>query len=191
MKLVRIALIAGTVGAIAAGLALPVLAQPGPDAPRRPAPGFAMGEAFARADSNNDGQVSRDEGWAWLQAQFATLDTNRDSGVTMEEANAFWQARRGGNRPMPERAREHGQGMFRALDANSDGRVTLEEVRPFAEAMFRARDANTDGQLSREEVQPRRMHHRHHGSGDDRRGPARMPGSPGAPGSQGAPGSSN
>ncbi|WP_170984882.1 EF-hand domain-containing protein [Roseomonas sp. AR75] len=183
MKTSRIALVAGA-AVIAGALALPAFAQPGPgqgrgpDGPRRGAPGFAMGEAFARADTNADSQVSRDEGWVWLQARFAEVDGNRDGGVTIEEFRAYVQTRMGGRTP-PAGAREQGeqrgQAMFRVLDVNSDGRVTLEEIRPFAEAMFRSRDANSDGQLTRQEVMPRRAsHHRGphgHGQGGERRGP--------------------
>ncbi|PWS37260.1 hypothetical protein DFH01_10415 [Falsiroseomonas bella] len=185
MKTSRIALLAGA-AVIAGALALPAIAQPGPGqgpgpgagGPGRGAPGFAMGEAFGRADTNGDRQVSRDEGWTWLSARFAEIDTNRDGGVTVEEFRAYAQQRMGGRTPpaeMRERAEQRGMGMFRALDVNGNGSITLEEIRPFAEAMFRARDTNADGQLSRQEVMPRRAgSHRgghHHGQGGERRGP--------------------
>ncbi len=48
--------------------------------------------------------------------------------------------------------------MFRALDANADGRLTPEEVRPAVEARFRAADANGDGAVTREEVPQRHAH---------------------------------
>ncbi len=176
MKTSRIVLLAGA-ALLVAGTGLPALAQPGP---RHGAGGFAMGEAFARADTNNDGRVSRDEGWTWLQARFAEVDANRDGGVTIEELRAYVDARRG-NRPGPrpemrEQMEQRGAAMFRALDANSDGKVTLDELRPFAEAMFRARDTNSDGALTREEVSFRRDGGHHHrgpgmGPGGDRRGP--------------------
>jgi Ca2+-binding EF-hand superfamily protein len=183
----RIVLLAGAALLVAGTAALPALAQPGP---RGGGGGFAMGEAFARADTNNDGRVSRDEGWAWLQARFAEVDANRDGGVTIEELRAYMDARRG-NRPGPrpearQQMEQRGAAMFRALDVNSDGKVTLEELRPFAEAMFRARDANSDGALSREEVSVRRDAGHHHrgpgmgpgmGPGGERRGapPAAQP----------------
>jgi Ca2+-binding EF-hand superfamily protein len=187
MKTSRIALLAGA-ALVAGTLSLPAFAQPapgqgpGPGGPGRGAPGFAMGEAFGRADANGDRQVSRDEGWTWLSARFVEVDTNRDGGITIEEFRTYAQARMGGRTPpaeMRERAEQRGQSMFRALDVNADGRVTIEEIRPFAEAMFRARDLNADGQLSREEVMPRRAgYHRgghHHGQGGDRRGPPAQP----------------
>jgi hypothetical protein len=171
----RIALLSATALMLAVG-ALPVLAQPGPGdrGPAHGGRGFAMGEAFARADANNDGQVSRDEGWTWLQARFQEVDADRDRGVTIEEMRTYAQARMG-NRGPQQRAERHGQGMFRALDANADGKVSLEEIRPFAEAMFRARDANADNALTREEIRPARgMRGGHHQHGD-RRGPPPAP----------------
>ncbi len=60
--------------------------------------------------------------------------------------------------------------MFRALDANSDGRLTLDEVRPAAEARFRAADANGDGAVTREELPQR---HAQRGPGAEPRNPGR------------------
>lgn len=184
MKTTRIALFAaGTLALVGATAAvLPAAAQPGPGpgGPRmergyhhhfhhvRAGHGFALGEAFARADADNDGRVTLEEARAWLQARFNEVDANGDGGVTLEEVQAYWQAKsgRGGQAEqaqprregrMPERGQARFAAMFRALDANSDGRVTFEEVLPFAEAMFRARDANGDGALSREEIRPGRM----------------------------------
>ncbi len=176
----KIGLLTGAALILAAG-ALPVLAQPAPNAgaapPPPPARGFAVGEAFARADANNDGRVTLEEGRAWLAARFQEVDANRDGGVSLEEFTAYAQARMGGRTPPPQ-AQQHGAAMFRAVDANGDGRVTLQEITPFAEAMFRARDANGDGALSREEVRPEHRGPRHHHAGpgpEGRRGPPPAP----------------
>jgi Ca2+-binding EF-hand superfamily protein len=201
MKSTRTAWLAGAALLASAAVALPALAQSGPG-PRHGG-GFAAGEAFARADANNDGRVTRDEGWSWLQARFTEVDTNRDGGVSIEEFRAYAQSRMGNRTPpaeMRERMEQRGAGMFRALDVNGDGRVTLEEMRPFAEAMFRARDTNNDGALTREEVRPARYEGHHHhrgpgygpgmmGPGGERRGPpaGAQPGAPAQPAPQGAP----
>ncbi|WP_270938442.1 EF-hand domain-containing protein [Falsiroseomonas oryzae] len=194
MKTSRIALLAGAALIAGGAFALPALAQPGPGAGpgghHRGGGGFAAGEAFARADTNNDSRVSRDEGWTWLQARFVEIDANRDGGVTIEEFRAYARTRMGGRTPPAEaqqRAEQRGQGMFRALDANGDGRISLEEIRPFAEAMFRARDTNSDGFLSREEAMPRRVgyHGHHHGPGYG--GPGTGPGMMGPGGERRGP----
>lgn len=152
-------------------------AQPGPGAGPGPASGmaqmhhgmrggnmmgFAAGEAFARADANNDGKVTRDEAAAWLQARFTEIDANKDGGITLEEMRAFYTARRGEGRGPPEAMRERMQdrqaAMFRFIDADLDGKITLAELRVMADAMFRSMDADSDGTLTRAEVQ--RRHYR-------------------------------
>jgi hypothetical protein len=121
--------------------------------------GFAAGEAFARADANNDAKVTRDEANAWLAARFAEIDANKDGGLTLDEIRAFYIARRGEGRGPPEGMRErmetHQSARFRFVDADLDGKITLPELRVMADAMFRSMDADSDGALTRTEVQRR------------------------------------
>ncbi|NBS43550.1 MAG: hypothetical protein EBT34_07435, partial [Acetobacteraceae bacterium] len=121
--------------------------------------GFAMGEAFARADANNDGKVTREEANAWLAARFAEIDANKDGGLTLEEIRAYYTARRGEGRGPPEGMRERMEdrqaARFRFIDADLDGKITLPELRVMADAMFRSMDADGDGALTRAEVQRR------------------------------------
>ena len=121
--------------------------------------GFAVGEAFARADANNDGKVTREEANAWLAARFAEIDANKDGGLTLEETRAFYTARRGEGRGPPEGMRErmetHQSARFRFIDADLDGKITLPELRVMADAMFRSMDADSDGALTRAELQRR------------------------------------
>ena len=121
--------------------------------------GFAVGEAFARADANNDGKVTREEANAWLAARFAEIDANKDGGLTLEEIRAFYSARRGEGRGPPEGMRErmetHQSARFRFIDADLDGKITLPELRVMADAMFRSMDADSDGALTRAELQRR------------------------------------
>ena len=119
--------------------------------------GFAAGEAFARADANNDGKVTRDEANAWLAARFAEIDANKDGGLTPDEIRAVYSARRGEGRGPPEGMRERMNdreaARFRFVDADLDGKITLPELRVMADAMFRSMDADGDGALTRAEVQ--------------------------------------
>ncbi|MCA3418830.1 MAG: EF-hand domain-containing protein [Roseomonas sp.] len=121
--------------------------------------GFAAGEAFARADTNNDGKVTREEANAWLAARFAEIDANKDGGLTLEEIRAFYTARRGEGRGPPEAMRERMDerqaARFRFVDADLDGKISLPELRVMADAMFRSMDADGDGALTRAEVQRR------------------------------------
>ena len=81
MRSFRLALL-GT--AMLASAVLPALAQPAPGAHHRPLPAPVRGRAalppFARIDANNDGRVTWDEAWAYVQARFAEADTDHDGG---------------------------------------------------------------------------------------------------------------
>lgn len=161
-------------------LAAPVLAQPapppgGPQAATPGAPSTArphgphggMQRMFERLDANRDGRVTWDETWAVAQERFAAADADRNGTLTFAE----FQNLRGPGRdgaanapgPRPEhlaRGAERRAAMFRALDANTDGGVTLAEMQVPLSARFRAMDANGDGAVVREEL-PRFGYHRH------------------------------
>lgn len=142
--------------------------------PRGPAAMFAL------VDSNGDGRVTPEEVSAYVQARFAAADRNGDGALVLEEAQAMrlTPAPEGAPRPEsgPMRARM-AAALFRAVDANRDGRVTPEEVRPAVDAQFRALDANGDNGVTLDELPQGRHHgHHHHPHGGGR--PAAPPPSP-------------
>ncbi|MBL6081442.1 EF-hand domain-containing protein [Belnapia sp. T18] len=170
MRTIRSALL----GTALAAVALPALAQPTPPPPGGP-PGM-----FARIDANGDGRITQEEGWSFVQARFAEADRNKDGALALEEATSarlMPPPPAAGAPPAPP-PREMGPMqarivamMFRAADANRDGRVTLDEVRPLAEARFRAIDANGDNGITMDELPLRPHHHHrgpHHGAHGDR-----------------------
>ncbi len=148
------------------------------------------GAMFMRIDVNRDGRVTMEEVWAYVQDRFTAADADRNGGLTEEElrqgmqamAEARRAARPGGPAaaPKPEhaaRGAEHAGMMFRMLDADRNGQVTLVEIRPMAEARFRALDANGDGAVERSEM-PQRHAHRHDHQRPGRNAPA-APANPG------------
>lgn len=142
-----------------------------------------MERMFEQFDTNGDGRVTFDEAWGVVTQRFTQADADRSGGLSQAEfANLRAPRPEGARQPSPERAERMQRGraaMFRALDANSDGQVTLEEMRVPASARFRALDANSDGAVTREEL-PRWRHGHHHRGERGERAPA-APASPSAP----------
>ncbi|MBI0435694.1 EF-hand domain-containing protein [Roseomonas sp. KE0001] len=138
-------------------MAAPALAQPQQTGRQ----GMA-GRLFQQADADRNGRVSEAEALNFLSARFAEADANGDGQLERGEIAAFMAAHRPASaRPGPAKAGDslpkRAEAMFRAADADRDGRLSLAEVRPVTLALFRAADANGDGQLEQGELQgPRR-----------------------------------
>ncbi|HEV7457500.1 MAG TPA: hypothetical protein VGN96_12070 [Roseococcus sp.] len=154
-------------GLLAGGAAF---AQPGPGGGPRGDHGARM---FQQLDTNNDSRVTWEEAWGVATQRFQSADADRSGGLSQEEFANMYPQRQGrgqANGPRAERMQQHRAAMFRGLDANRDGVVTLEEMRAPAEMRFRMADANGDGAITRDELPQRRA-----------RGEGRGPGQPGAP----------
>jgi len=172
MMTIRAALLGTALLAAAPALAQPAPPPGGPGAGPRGERG--PGAMFGLVDTNKDGKVTWEEGWAFVQQRFAAADPDKDGRLTQQEMEAA-RLRPGPGRPEraegPQHARMVGM-MFRGLDANRDGVVTLEEIKPMAEARFRAFDANGDGAVTRDEIPAPPHHHRRPGGP----GPGTQPG---------------
>jgi Ca2+-binding EF-hand superfamily protein len=158
-------------GLLAAGAAI---AQPGPGPGQGPR-GERGQLMFQMLDVDRDGRITFAEAWGVVTERFNAADADRSGGLTPAEFAAL--RARAPDAPAPRQGSEERRAaMFRALDADRDGQVTLIEIRPMAEARFRAGDANNDGAVTRDEI-------RRHGRGDGQgRGPGQGQGQgPGAP----------
>ena len=139
--------------------------------------GRGPGALFDEVDANKDGRATWDETWTFVQRRFNSADADHDGGLTRQEAEALRPAnRRGGGAqggggagatpPTADQAARQsrfGDVVFRSIDANRDGRVTLDEVRPAIEARFRGLDADADNSVTRNELPQRRQGPRQNG----------------------------
>ena len=154
---IRKTLALGAALLLSAGAALAQSAVPSPAAPAKP---DRSARIFEMLDANRDGRITWEESWAVVTERFNAADADRSGGLSQAEFGNLRLRGEGASAPRPEwaqRMEQHRAGMFRALDANSDGQVTLAEMQGPAQARFRAMDANSDGAITRDEL-PQRRH---------------------------------
>ena len=121
---------------IAAALAAPVGAQM-----------FGGGdpmEAFANADANGDGVITRAEFLAARNARFAKMDRNGDGVVARDDFGRILKFR--------PQAGERLDMLIRQADRNGDGRVTRDELANAPTPIFDRADANSDGRIDKAEL---------------------------------------
>ena len=120
------------IAALAAGVAVPVIAQTA-QAPAAPAQAHRpMVETRAALGTH-------------VQAMFTRLDTNRDGFVAKDEAQAARKAFRGARGDRKAMRGAHGAAMFDRMDANKDGSVSRAEFDALHQQRMARRDANGDG----------------------------------------------
>jgi len=129
-----------------------------------------MMRMLAKADKNNDGEVTTDEIREMRAKRFKHFDTNEDGIVTREEVEKHVRER------IERRVMRRTEKMFRRFDKDRNGEVTKDEFDRHALERFSWHDFNDDGKLSGDEL-PRRFHRMKHyrgshgeGHGDHKRG---------------------
>ena len=100
--------------------------------------------AFASADSNHDGVVSRAEFVAARQARSAMLDRNGNGGLDRADAAVIARFR-------PEAAATI-DALLTAADTDHDGKVSRAELAAAPVPVFDRADANHDGVVASAEV---------------------------------------
>lgn len=94
---------------------------------------YASTLAFAAADQDGDGRVNEAEVASDTAAGFSSLDTN-------------------GNEFEPQELGAHSPAVFKRLDADGNGRLSLLEVMEHKLKVMKDADGNGDGTLSEDEV---------------------------------------
>lgn len=110
------------------------------DAPPQPQRGGGM---LMRADTNNDGILTRAEMITSVEARFAKRDTNKDGKIGADE--------RRGKGMRGERRGRGGEGRANRLDTNNDGAISKAEQVAQATRMFDYIDRNGDGKIDKAE----------------------------------------
>ena len=121
------------------------------------------GQMFDRMDANKDGKLAKDEvpepAKRFLGPLFERLGKDEITKAEFEEAGRRMREGGGrpgmGGRPNPEEMKARGEEMFKRLDANSDGKLTLDEApeegKARLEGLFERLGKGKDGSVSKDE----------------------------------------
>ncbi len=134
----KVLLAAAGAAVLAAGFAGVAVAQSGGE-------NAGARRGIFQADADSDGVLTRAEFDASRVAQFARLDTDNNGELTREEMRA-----QRGDRGRRGHRGHRGGGLTRA-DANNDGNITREEFLARPTAMFARLDADNDGVIQASE----------------------------------------
>lgn len=112
-------------------------------------PGARLEAAFKKADTDNDGTLTKAEAKTMprVAKNFDAIDADKDGTVSLDEIRA--SMKRAGQK-MHDRAVEK----FKAADKDNDGTLTKDEAKamPRVAKNFDAIDADKDGTVSEKEI---------------------------------------
>ena len=111
--------------------------------------GSRMEQAFKKADTDNDGTLTRDEAKALprVAKNFDQIDTDKDGTVSLDEIYAS-------AKKVAKEMEERDKARFDAADKDHDGTLDREEAKAFPRILqnFDKIDANKDGKVSQDEI---------------------------------------
>lgn len=112
-------------------------------------PGGKLQAAFKKADTDNDGTLTRDEAKSMprVEKNFDVIDTDKDGTVSLPEIRASMKK---AGKAMHDRGVER----FKAADKDNDGTLTKDEAKamPRVAKNFDAIDTDKDGTVSEQEI---------------------------------------
>ena len=112
-------------------------------------PAGRLEAAFKKADTDNDGTLTRDDAKAMprVATNFDAIDADKDGTVSLDEIRA---AMKKAGKDMQAQAVER----FKAADKDNDGTLTKDEAEamPMVAKNFDAIDADKDGTVSEQEI---------------------------------------
>lgn len=111
--------------------------------------GEKLGDAFKKADTDNDGSLTKDEAkpLKGVSKHFDAIDFDKSGTVTMDEITSHLSS-------IQKAMFAKGEARFKAADKDNDGTLTKEEAKelPRVAKNFDAIDADKDGTVSLEEI---------------------------------------
>ena len=112
-------------------------------------PGGKLEAAFKKADTDNDGTLTKDEAKSMprVAKHFDAIDADKDGTVSLDEILASMRQM---SKALHDRAVER----FKSADKDNDGTLTRDEAKsmPRVAKHFDAIDADKDGTVSEQEI---------------------------------------
>ena len=112
-------------------------------------PGSKLETAFKKADTDNDGTLTKDEAKAMprVAKNFDAIDTDKDGTVSLAEIQVAMKK-------MAREAHKRGVERFKSADKDNDGTLTKDEAKamPRVAKNFDAIDTDKDGTVSEKEI---------------------------------------